>query len=80
MLRVRQLDPGLSGGGDPSDLCCVSVSSIPGHAEAVIAARFSPDGRRLASGSGDKTVRFWDVSTETPQHTCSGQYQDHDHH
>ncbi|XP_043188536.1 notchless protein homolog 1-like [Amphibalanus amphitrite] len=48
------------------------TSSIPGHAEAVIAARFSPDGRQLASGSGDKTVRFWDVSTETPQHTCAG--------
>jgi len=48
------------------------TSSIPGHAEAVIVARFSPDGRCLASGSGDKTVRFWDVATETPQHTCAG--------
>ncbi|XP_037091492.1 notchless protein homolog 1-like [Pollicipes pollicipes] len=48
------------------------TSSIPGHAEPVISASFSPDGRSLASGSGDKTVRFWDVSTETPQHTCTG--------
>lgn len=46
------------------------TSSIPGHAEAVIAAQFSPDGRYLASGSGDTTVRFWDVTTETPQYTC----------
>lgn len=45
-------------------------SSIPGHTEAVIAVRFSPDGRNLASGSGDTTVRFWDISTETPLHTC----------
>lgn len=48
------------------------TSSIPGHAEAVIAAQFSPDGRYLASGSGDTTVRFWDVNTETPQFTCKG--------
>ncbi|XP_052221338.1 notchless protein homolog 1-like isoform X2 [Dreissena polymorpha] len=47
------------------------TSSIPGHAEAVITAQFSPDGRFLASGSGDTTVRFWDVNTETPQYTCT---------
>ena len=28
--------------------------------------------RYLASGSGDKTVRFWDLTTETPHHTCKG--------
>lgn len=26
----------------------------------------------LASGSGDTTVRFWDVTTETPHHVCRG--------
>ncbi|XP_065830638.1 notchless protein homolog 1-like isoform X3 [Oscarella lobularis] len=48
------------------------TSSLPGHAEAVIAVAFSPDGRRLASGSGDTTVRFWDINTETPEFTCRG--------
>ncbi|OWF53715.1 notchless protein homolog 1-like [Mizuhopecten yessoensis] len=48
------------------------TSTIAGHAEAVIAVSFSPDGRYLASGSGDTTVRFWDVNTETPQYTCKG--------
>ncbi|KAK3746271.1 hypothetical protein QZH41_016527 [Actinostola sp. cb2023] len=48
------------------------TSTIPGHTEAVISVAFSPDGRHLASGSGDTTVRFWDVSTETPHFTCQG--------
>jgi len=48
------------------------TSTIPGHAEAVISVGFSPDGRHLASGSGDTTVRFWDITTETPHFTCKG--------
>ena len=31
--------------------------------------QFSPDGRHLASGSGDTTVRFWDLATQTPLRT-----------
>jgi ribosome assembly protein 4 len=26
----------------------------------------------LASGSGDNTIRFWDINTETPYQTCEG--------
>ncbi|ESO97892.1 hypothetical protein LOTGIDRAFT_209088 [Lottia gigantea] len=48
------------------------TGTIEGHADAVISVAFSPDGRYLASGSGDTTVRFWDVNTETPQFTCKG--------
>ncbi|PAV78883.1 hypothetical protein WR25_06955 isoform B [Diploscapter pachys] len=47
-------------------------SSLPGHGEAVISAQFSPDGKSLASGSGDTTVRLWDLNTELPLHTCQG--------
>ncbi|WVZ99814.1 LOW QUALITY PROTEIN: hypothetical protein U9M48_045060 [Paspalum notatum var. saurae] len=43
-----------------------------GHTDAVIAVSFSPDGKCLASGSGDTTVRFWDLSTQTPLFTCKG--------
>lgn len=49
-----------------------SSSSIPGHAEAVISTSFSPSGKHLASGSGDTTVRFWDLHTQTPLHVCKG--------
>lgn len=48
------------------------TSSLPGHSEAVISVSFSPDGKQLASGSGDTTVRFWDLNTESPLFTCKG--------
>merc|ERR1719232_1080874 len=47
-------------------------SSLTGHGQPVVSAMFSPEGRHLASGSGDKTVRFWDLTTETPLHVCTG--------
>ena len=46
------------------------TASMPGHAESVLAVCFSPDGKQLASGSGDTTVRLWDLNTQTPDHTC----------
>ncbi|KAB0801679.1 hypothetical protein PPYR_03865 [Photinus pyralis] len=48
------------------------TSSMPGHAEAVISVSFSPDGKHLASGSGDTTVRFWDLHTQNPYYSCHG--------
>lgn len=51
------------------------TSSMPGHAEAVVSLSFSPDGKQLASGSGDTTLRLWDLNTETPHFTCKGHRQ-----
>lgn len=48
------------------------TSSMPGHAEAVVSLAFSPNSMHLASGSGDTTMRLWDLTTETPHYTCSG--------
>jgi ribosome assembly protein 4 len=48
------------------------TASIPGHTEAVLAVSFSPDGSQLASGSGDTTVRLWDLSTQSPKATLRG--------
>mmetsp|Transcript_23022 Transcript_23022/g.33685 ORF Transcript_23022/g.33685 Transcript_23022/m.33685 type:complete len:506 (-) Transcript_23022:14-1531(-) len=48
------------------------TETMPGHTDAVIHVSYSPDGRRLASGGGDGAVRFWNVTTSLPAHTCMG--------
>lgn len=45
---------------------CRCSSTLSGHEEVVLCVSFSPNGRRLATGSGDKMIRFWDLMTETP--------------
>jgi WD40 repeat protein len=37
--------------------------TLEGHTGWVTGVAFSPDGKRLASGSWDQTVRFWEVSS-----------------
>jgi WD40 repeat protein len=40
------------------------VARVTGHMVDVFSVMFSPDGMTLASGSGDGSVRLWDVATQ----------------
>ncbi|KAF2744081.1 F-box/WD repeat-containing protein pof1 [Sporormia fimetaria CBS 119925] len=49
------------------------AAAISGHGDNILAVQFSPvSSSRMASGSGDKTVRIWDCDTGTPVHTLKG--------
>ncbi|MDE0396869.1 MAG: hypothetical protein OXL96_03590, partial [Candidatus Poribacteria bacterium] len=48
------------------------IATLLGHTEYVGSVVFSPDGMILASGSGDHTIRLWDVSTRTEVATLIG--------
>ena len=39
------------------------LTSLEGHTGDVYSVAWSPNGKTLASGSGDRTVKLWDVAT-----------------
>src|SRR2546429_774645 len=48
------------------------VQTIEGHADRVLGLAFAPDGRILASGSWDRTVKLWEVVNGRLLQTLSG--------
>ena len=48
------------------------IHQLTGHQAAVTSVAVSPDGRRIVSGSLDKTVAVWDLETGTQIHRLTG--------
>lgn len=48
------------------------AAEMEGHTEAVLTCQFSPSATQLATGSGDTTIRIWEVGTGTSQHVLRG--------
>jgi serine/threonine protein kinase len=73
----------LAGGGDwkPAGVNQVAVwevagrtqvMTLTGHSNAVLVMTYSPDGKTIATGSADRTIRLWDAGSGKHLKTLSG--------
>ena len=53
------------------------LTNFQGHSKTVTSILFSPDGKTIASGSWDNTIKLWDVATGRAIRTFQGHYKDY---
>ncbi|MEO2032655.1 MAG: WD40 repeat domain-containing protein [Planctomycetaceae bacterium] len=61
--RARQARAKLTHGTGRVDWSKLETLTLYGHSSPVRSVSFSPDGKRIVSGSNDKTVKVWDISS-----------------
>ncbi|NDD57575.1 MAG: hypothetical protein EBZ44_07715, partial [Verrucomicrobia bacterium] len=61
------------GGFHSFDAC---LMALIGHRSSVYSVSFSPDGTKIVSGSGDKSIRIWDATSGTQIHQLDGHSSD----
>ncbi|KAJ5380537.1 G-protein beta WD- 40 repeats containing protein [Penicillium cataractarum] len=52
------------------------IQTLAGHSRDVNTVVFSPDGKQIASGSNDKTIKLWDATTGDLQRTLASHSKD----
>jgi hypothetical protein len=53
-------------------LCHLELFTLKGHTNSVISVAYSPDGKRIVTGSADKTAKVWDAATGRELLTLKG--------
>jgi WD40 repeat protein len=73
-LELRRLRHLLTGGRDPllRKVSGPAALGAEGHSDDVTCISFSPDGRKVASGSRDHMVKVWDASSGELLADCGG--------
>ena len=72
MAPVTRCSSALAGHSEAVLAVAFSPDGTPPRAAACAARSPPPAGKHLASGSGDTTVRFYDLALELPAQQCSG--------
>ena len=61
LLAVLLLAGGMVGSSNESE--AAETLTLKGHSQPVRGVSISPDGKQIVSGSHDKTLKVWDISS-----------------